>query len=198
MFLGCKQEIKVAVLDENPIEKNEISIEQEEPEIDPVVDGFDFPVGKPNAKGYYDAQPFGINNHLGEDWNGNKGSNTDLGDTIYAIAHGYVSLAEDLEGGWGNVIRVIHQFPTGREVESLYAHCEQILVEEGDFVKRGQPIGTIGTANGKYVAHLHFEIRNQIGMPIGPGYAENKDGYLNPTEFIKQNRPIEILEETKN
>lgn len=32
-------------------------------------DGFDFPVGKPNAKGYIDKQPFGKNFHLGEDWN---------------------------------------------------------------------------------------------------------------------------------
>ncbi|HEY9169431.1 MAG TPA: hypothetical protein VIN72_08085 [Lutibacter sp.] len=35
-----------------------------------VSDGSDFPVGKPNAKGYYDAQPFGKNRHLGSDWNG--------------------------------------------------------------------------------------------------------------------------------
>lgn len=34
-----------------------------------VSNGFDFPVGAPNAKGYYDLQPFGKNFHLGEDWN---------------------------------------------------------------------------------------------------------------------------------
>ena len=32
--------------------------------------GFDFPVGKPDAVGYYNAQEFTENDHLGEDWNG--------------------------------------------------------------------------------------------------------------------------------
>ena len=31
---------------------------------------FDFPVGKPDAVGYYNAQEFTENDHLGEDWNG--------------------------------------------------------------------------------------------------------------------------------
>ncbi|MBL4587064.1 MAG: hypothetical protein JKX84_08430, partial [Flavobacteriales bacterium] len=30
-----------------------------------ISDGFDFPVGPPDAKGYYNAQPFGKNEHLG-------------------------------------------------------------------------------------------------------------------------------------
>ena len=42
----------------------------------PVSDGFDFPVGPPDAKGYYDAQSFGKNRHLGSDWNGVGGGNT--------------------------------------------------------------------------------------------------------------------------
>jgi len=31
-----------------------------------MTDGFDFPVGKPNAKNYYSAQRFGVNEHLGD------------------------------------------------------------------------------------------------------------------------------------
>ena len=42
----------------------------------PVAAGFDFPVGPPDAQGYYDAQSFGRNRHLGEDWNGNGGGNS--------------------------------------------------------------------------------------------------------------------------
>ena len=71
-------------------------------------DGFDFPVGKPDAQGYYNAQSFTKNNHLGDDWNGVGGGNTDLGDPIYSIAHGYVSFSENIGGGWGNVIRIVH------------------------------------------------------------------------------------------
>lgn len=57
-----------------------------------LVDGFDFPVGKPDAKGYYDAQSFGKNNHLGSDWNGNGGGNSDFGDDVFSIADGVVFL----------------------------------------------------------------------------------------------------------
>ncbi|NLN33405.1 MAG: M23 family metallopeptidase [Flavobacteriaceae bacterium] len=153
-----------------------------------LADGFDFPVGKPDGEGYYDAQHFGDNHHLGEDWNGTGGGNTDLGDTIFSIANGKVSVAKDFKGGWGNVIRIVHEFPSGKKVESLYAHCDEIFVEKNQFVKRGQPIGTIGTADGKYLAHLHFEIREVVGMPLGNGYSENKNGYVNPSKFIYRNR----------
>ncbi len=153
-----------------------------------VADGFDFPVGKPDASNYYNAQKFGENNHLGEDWNGKGGGNTDLGDPIYSIANGYVCFSENIEGGWGNVIRIVHYIDQENRVESLYAHCKEILVEKGAYLEKGQIIGTIGNNSGQYYAHLHFELRNKPGMPIGGGYSINNEGYLNPTEFINKNR----------
>ncbi len=155
-----------------------------------IVDGFDFPVGKPDARGYYNAQKFGKNNHLGDDWNANTGGNTDLGDPIYSIANGYVTHAFDHKGGWGKVIRVIHKMPDNRYFESLYAHCDSMLVSEKTFIKKGEKIGTIGTADGLYLAHLHFELRNRINMPLGGGYSNNTEGYLDPTEFINKNRKV--------
>ena len=153
-----------------------------------VTDGFDFPVGKPEADGYYDAQHFGANRHLGEDWNGKGGGNSDLGDPVYAIANGKVSFAKDVKGGWGNIVRIVHTLPSGEQVESLYAHCDEIFVKEGETVKKGHKIGTIGTANGQYLAHLHFEIREKVGMPIGKGYSDDIEGYVNPSKFIYTNR----------
>lgn len=138
------------------------------------VDGYTFPVGNPKAKGYYNAQPFGKNNHLGDDWNAVTGGNTDLGDPIYSIANGKVSFADDIGSGWGNVIRVIHYEKSGECVESLYAHCDSIFVKKGEWVKRGEQIGTIGNADGQYYAHLHFEIRSDTLMTIGSGYAVAK------------------------
>ncbi|UKN00772.1 M23 family metallopeptidase [Paracrocinitomix mangrovi] len=153
-----------------------------------VADHFDYPVGPPDAEGYYNAQGFGKNNHLGDDWNANSGGNTDLGDPIYSIGNGVVSFAQDINGGWGNVIRIIHQLPNGDKVESVYAHCDKIEVKEGQQVKKGDKIGTIGDAHGKYYAHLHLEIRNEINKPIGAGYSTNTKGYLDPTNFIKNHR----------
>lgn len=145
------------------------------------------PVGNPPGVGYYDAQPFMKNTHLGEDWNGNGRGNTDLGDTVYACANGYINFAEDVAGGWGKVIRILHQLPEGnqyKEVESLYAHFEVIFVEPNNYIKLGSPIGTIGTANGIYPAHLHFEMRHDVKMEIGGGYSSDTSGYLNPKKFI--------------
>lgn len=152
------------------------------------INGFDYPVGKPNAKGYYNAQKFIENNHLGDDWNGKGGGNTDLGDPIYSIANGYVVFAKNIQGGWGNVVRIIHFIDSTRQVESLYAHCDKILVEEGDYVEKGKLVGTIGNNNGQYLAHLHFELRSDVNLPIGNGYSIETNGYLNPSKFIKYNR----------
>ncbi len=152
---------------------------------------FDFPVGKPNAKGYYNAQKFTKNYHLGDDWNAVTGGNSDLGHPIYAIANGFVKESKDYGGGWGNVIRVLHFLPNNKIVESLYAHCDTLLTKKHSWIKKGTKIGTIGTANGRYYAHLHFEIREDITLPLGPGYSKDTSGYLDPTEFIKKHRTIE-------
>src|SRR5687767_11908122 len=109
------------------------------------------PVGNPPGKGYYDANPFMNKTHLGEDWNGNGGGNTDLGDTVYAAADGYIKFTENVHGGWGNVIRILHQLPKGNkylQVETLYAHFQTVLVKPDSYIKMGAPIGTIGTAEG--------------------------------------------------
>ena len=116
--------------------------------------GFDFPVGKPNAKGYYNAQGFTKNNHLGDDWNGVNGGNTDLGDTIYSIANGYVSFAENIGGGWGNVIRIKHYINRNEQIESLYAHCNSIKVKKGEYVTKGHSIGTIGNNNRQFIGMM--------------------------------------------
>lgn len=151
-------------------------------------DWFDYPVGAPNAKGYYRAQRFGGENlHLGEDWNGMGGGNSDFGDPVYAIADGRVVSCEVVGGGWGNVVRIIHPVNDGESVEAVYAHLAGMSVCDGDLVKRGQVIGTIGDADGAYPAHLHFEIRTKPGLGLGGGYGR-KDSFCDPSEFIDRHR----------
>jgi len=151
----------------------------------PACEGFDFPVGPPDATGYYDAQPFGANDHLGNDWNGVGGGDSDRGDPVYAASAGIVAEAIDHGGGWGNVVRILH--PACDRLESLYAHLETIEVAPGAHVARGQRIGTIGTAGGQYPAHLHFELRARP-LPLGGGYAPTHAGYLDPTAYIRLHR----------
>jgi len=137
------------------------------------------------------AQRFPENYHLGDDLNGIGGENSDLGDPIYAVADGRVLLARNGGAGWGNVIIVLHAFLENgvrRTVQSYYGHCDIILVSPGDEVHRGQQIATVGTANGRYFAHLHFEMREFITPFIGPEYREKTDGWLNPSAFIASHR----------
>ena len=159
-----------------------------------IADGFDFPVGKPNADGYYKARGFRTNGHLGEDWNGIGGGNTDLGSPIYTVAHGLVVFARDVHLGWGNVVVIRHiYFEQGdlKTVDSLYGHLDSIRVREGQQVVRGQLIGTMGTAHGIYPAHLHFEIHKNIQMGVTrTGFKHDFTNYYSPTDFINPRRQL--------
>jgi len=183
--LSDTQEISEKLILENKQPKDYKKIIQEESKY--ISNGFDFPVGKPNANSYYNAQKFQENDHLGDDWNGIGGGNSDLGDSIYAISNGYISETKDYEGGWGNVIRIVHLYKD-ELYESLYAHCDSIIVSSNRFIKKGEQIATIGNCNGTYYAHLHLEIRNEIDKDIRGGYSTVTTGYLDPTEFITLNR----------
>ncbi|HWY39836.1 MAG TPA: M23 family metallopeptidase [Chthoniobacterales bacterium] len=157
----------------------------------PTASHFDFPLGNENGAMAYNAQRFTENKHLGDDWNGIGGENSDLGDPIYAIADGRVLLAREGGLGWGNIVILLHAYlENGRRkyVQSYYGHVQDMLVRPGETVKRGQQIATVGTANGRYFAHLHFEMREFITPFIGPGYREDTRGWINPTKFVEEHR----------
>ena len=160
--------------------------------------GFDFPVGKPNAEGYYKARGLRLREprHFGEDWNGRTGGDSDLGDPVYAIGDGIVTFAYNVRVGWGNVVLTRHAYrePSSGQVkfiDTLNGHLESILVKTGQAVKRGQKIGTIGNNFGMYPAHLHFEIRRDltIGMARSDVPADMVH-WADPTQFINQYRRL--------
>jgi len=152
---------------------------------------FDFPLGTENGAMAYNAQPFTVNRHLGDDLNGIGGENSDLGDPIYAIADGLVLFAHEAGPGWGNVVIILHaclENGQRRYVQSFYGHIDTILVHPHQLVRRGDKIATVGTAHGRYFAHLHLEMREFITPFVGPGYRDDTTGWLNPTEFIEKHR----------
>lgn len=157
----------------------------------PTASHFDFPLGNENGAMAYNAQRFTENKHLGDDLNGIGGENSDLGDPIYAIADGRVLLARDGGMGWGNVVILLHAYLENGErkyVQSYYGHVQDMLVHPGETVKRGQQIATVGTADGRYFAHLHFEMREFLTAFMGPGYRQSTRGWINPTKFIEEHR----------
>jgi murein DD-endopeptidase MepM/ murein hydrolase activator NlpD len=139
---------------------------------------------------WYNALDFGADNHLGEDWNKNSGGNTDCGDAVYAVADGRIVYAENAGPGWGNVVIIEHYLADGTRVESLYGHLQKILKTSGE-VNRREQIGEIGNADGKYLCHLHFELRAEncpMWNEAGGGYSEERNGWLDPSDFIDKNR----------
>jgi murein DD-endopeptidase MepM/ murein hydrolase activator NlpD len=159
-----------------------------------IADGFDFPVGKPEAEGYYKARGFRAGGHVGEDWDGVRGGDTDLGDPIYCIGDGVVVFARDVHLGWGNVVIVRHAYREGgnvKYIDSLYGHLQKMLVGHGQRVSRGQQIATMGTAHGQYDAHLHFEIRKnlEIGMSRSK-FQKDFSNYYDPTQFLNAHRRL--------
>lgn len=183
-FAGCSE----AVPAESPRPKTPRSI----------ADRFAYPVGPgeyvtaacDKRDEWYNAQDFGENNHLGEDWNKNSGGNSDCGEPVYAAAHGTITYAADAGPGWGNVIIVTHTLPNRSEVQTLYGHLQEMTRTSGEVNKR-EKIGTIGNAKGRYLCHLHFELR-EIKSPlwdqIGPGYSPDRTGFLDPSNFIDKRR----------
>jgi septal ring factor EnvC (AmiA/AmiB activator) len=65
--------------------------------------------------------------------------------------------------GYGNLIILDH----GNDYFTLYAHVAEILVREGDDVRQGQRIGTVGDTGSLAGPRLYFEVRYQ-GRPQDP------------------------------
>jgi septal ring factor EnvC (AmiA/AmiB activator) len=65
--------------------------------------------------------------------------------------------------GYGNLIILDH----GNDYFTLYAHVADILVREGDDVKQGQRIGTVGDTGSLAGARLYFEVRHRE-KPLDP------------------------------
>ncbi len=159
-----------------------------------LADGFQSPVGS-DGQSYYRARGMQPNGHLGDDWNGTGGGDTELGAPVTATAHGLVVFARDFRLGWGNVVIVRHAYLEAGQVayaDSLYGHLDSILVQEGQQVVRGQKVGTIGNNRGMYNAHLHFELRKnlRIGMARS-AFPRDFTHYWDPHLFIAQHQRLE-------
>jgi len=83
--------------------------------------------------------------HSGVDFAGKKGS------PVKGANGGQVLLADDFYLS-GNTVVIDH----GWGVSTIYAHMDRIEVREGQKVKRGQIIGTVGTTGRSTGPHLHF------------------------------------------
>ncbi len=84
------------------------------------------------------------------------------GQPVFAAAPGKVVYSGSGLRGYGKLVIIKHN----EMFLSVYAHNSQILVKEGEAVKRGQRIAEMGDTDASRVA-LHFEIR-RFGKPVDP------------------------------
>lgn len=84
------------------------------------------------------------------------------GQAITATADGVVVYSGNALRGYGNLVIVKHN----DNYLSAYAHNDRLLVHEGQSVKAGQKIATMGSSGASSV-RLHFEIRYQ-GKSVNP------------------------------
>jgi len=84
------------------------------------------------------------------------------GDAVVASAPGKVVYAGSGLRGYGKLIIIKHN----KTYLSAYAHNKEILVKEGEQVKKGQKIAEMGSSDADSVK-LHFEIR-RLGKPMDP------------------------------
>lgn len=85
------------------------------------------------------------------------------GTPIKAAASGTVTYSGSCGDGYGNYVIISH----GNGVQTLYAHCSQLLVSEGQKVSQGEAIAKVGSTGNSTGNHLHLEVRKN-GITYDP------------------------------
>ncbi len=94
--------------------------------------------------------------HAGVDFAGRAGSD------VVAVASGVVTYAGK-RYGYGQMVEINH----GDGYVTRYGHHESLLVKTGDIVKKGQPIGSMGSSGRSTGPHVHFEVLKN-GRAVDP------------------------------
>ena len=120
--------------------------------------------GKPVKKGWY-SSAFGRRMdpitgrpawHAGVDFAGRLGSD------VIAVASGVV-VYSGRKDGYGNLVEIDH----GNGLTTRYGHHDELKVEVGDLVKRGDVIGLMGNSGRSTGPHVHLEVLRD-GRAINP------------------------------
>lgn len=123
------------------------AIAQKTPKPAPGSSEFIWPVSGSVVKGYGPAA------------NGQRNDGINIsaakGTQLVAAAGGEVVYAGSELAGFGNLVLIRH--PGGWV--TAYAHADAILVAEGDLVKQGQAIATVGSTGNAPGPQVHFELR---------------------------------------
>jgi murein DD-endopeptidase MepM/ murein hydrolase activator NlpD len=107
--------------------------------------------------------------HLGVDLKASKGT------PIYAIGNGKVIYSGWMRG-YGKVIKIDHK----NGYISLYAHQSRLKAKLGEWVKRGEVIGFVGSTGRSTGPHLHLGV-----------YKKGKA--INPFDVLKKSQKVKVI-----
>jgi murein DD-endopeptidase MepM/ murein hydrolase activator NlpD len=123
--------------------------------------------------------------HAGTDFGAPEGA------PIIAVAAGRV-ISSGWRGGYGKTVVIEHN----GQLQTLYAHMSELLVQEGQEIQQGTIIGRVGSTGNSTGAHLHFETQ----APTSDGWVAvdpNMDlqyALNNLQQAIELNRQEDILD----
>jgi hypothetical protein len=123
-----------------------------------------YPEGRPVQEGWISsyfgrrADPFtGYSAvHKGLDFAGPEGTK------VTAVAAGLVIYSGE-RSGYGQMVEINH----GNGLSTRYCHNEQLLVKQGDMVRKGQDLALMGSTGRSTGPHLHFEVLKN-GVQVDP------------------------------
>jgi murein DD-endopeptidase MepM/ murein hydrolase activator NlpD len=72
------------------------------------------------------------------------------------------AVVESIDGRRGTVV-----LNHGQEIKTQYSHLSKIFVNEGERVRKGQPIAAVGNTGKSTGPHLHYEVR-VAGVAVDP------------------------------
>ena len=100
------------------------------------------------------------------------------GTPVYAAAGGKVSMIIRSHRGKGNTVEINH----GNGFTTRYCLLGEISVSDGQKIRRGQKIGTVGISTSVSAPHLHFEVRRKgvVQDPVNYLFAS-----LSPEEYSR-------------
>ena len=110
--------------------------------------------------------------HRGVDFAGMTGLN------VYATGDGMVKYTQSSRRGFGKEIVIDHGFG----YSTRYGHLSNILVEEGQNIRRGMVIGKLGNTGKSTGPHLHYEVRLN-NRSVNPKHYFAED--LSPDEYLE-------------
>lgn len=138
-----------------------------------------------------------VSDHFGTRGGAHKGVDIagSLHTDVLAVSDGVISKSY-YSDSYGHVVFIRHP---EEGFETVYAHLNRRLVQEGEKVKQGQIIGEMGNTGRSRGVHLHFEVHQH-------SWSAAKENAINPLLVIersvsiknKENSSVEVISKQKS